>query len=648
MNIRSKFITSLMAGVIIPVVVITFIAVLKFEENAVSSFEQQSINEIRQIDNAFTLYLNGLAEDALFFSKTKEIRSLDSSVTKYMNSPAEEMTPLSNSKVESDAYELMKEFGEAHPDLAYVYLGTSDGGYIQWPTGKNAANYDPRKRPWYSAATKTPNQAVRAPAYAEVTTGTPLLDYLKVFEGQGISGVVGVDVTLAKLTEMVQQVKFGQAGYLMLVEDTGGVLADPSNSENNFKALSELGESYSALTNQTGLIEITLNEETWFASVYVSPALGWKFIGLMPTEEVFALSSELENTILFVSLLLILVFAVLGFWLSGLITHPMKVMTHGLQEIASGEGDLTRRLTVKSNDESGIMANGFNTFVDVIHRLIDEIKENASQVGDEAESAKRVSEQVREISDQQTMAIEQVSTAFNEMVSTSNEVAQNCNETASAADNSQQQVQQGRQYIQETSESVNLLEDIIVGSNDAMKELAEESANITSILDTIRGIAEQTTLLALNAAIEAPRAGAQGSGYALVADEERPLAQKTAESTEEIDTLISSLTKRTGIVSEKLSSSLEHSMQTVETTEKTKAVFEAIQQSVTTIRDMATQIAAAAEEQHSVAEDINLNITNVHDEALKANETSVQSETNSQTLNHLSDELTSLVSRFNT
>ncbi|GLQ33540.1 methyl-accepting chemotaxis protein [Litoribrevibacter albus] len=649
MSIRIKFVVTLLAGVILPVLIVAIMSLMTVRDSAITSFEKQSTNEIRQIDTAFSLYLNGLAEDAVYLASTEIIQNLDSSVMTYMDKPSEPMTPEQNSEVEAKAFQLLKEFGESRPDLAFVYLGMSNGGYIQWPKGNNVANYDPRKRPWYTSSIGNASEAVRAPAYADVTTGTPLLDYLKVFQAKdGLKGVVGVDVTLAKLTTMVQQVKFGEQGYLMLIEDTGVVLADPSNLDHNFKKLNELGNVYQELASAKGMVQVELDGKPWFASIYESPSLGWKFIGLIPESEVFEAANKLAMTISLVSISLIVVFAAIGLWLSSVITKPMQVITQGLQEIASGEGDLTRRLTVKSNDESGVMADAFNTFVDMVHTLISEIKSNASQVGEEADGARRVSEQVREISDQQSRSIEQVSTAFHEMVATSNEVAQNCSQTASSADESQQQASQGRQFIQETSESVNILEDIIVDSNNAMSELAQEANNITSILDTIRGIAEQTNLLALNAAIEAARAGEQGRGFAVVADEVRTLAQKTAESTEEIDNLISSLNKRTNVVSEKLSSSLEHSKQTVETTEKTKAVFESIQRSVTNIGDMATQIAAAAEEQHSVAEDINMNITDVHNEAQKANEASVQSHTNSQTLSQLSQELTALVSRFKT
>ena len=198
--------------------------------------------------------------------------------------------------------------------------------------------------------------------------------------------------------------------------------------------------------------------------------------------------------------------------------------------------------------------------------------------------------------------MEQVATAFNEMVSTSNEVANNCMMAATAADDGEKQVSSGYNLIQETVHSVDALENIIDEANTAMIQLSEESKNITAILDTIRGIAEQTNLLALNAAIEAARAGEQGRGFAVVADEVRTLAGRTAESTEEIDTLLTGLGQQTVTVSDKLGNSLEHSKQTADATGRTKEIFESMQSSVTTIRNMTTQIATAAKEQSDVAE----------------------------------------------
>ncbi len=645
MNIRIRLIAAMLLAVILPMTVLTVIVVMKFRDNALEDFKSRSSAEIRQIDKAFSLYLNGLAEDARFLSSTQALKGLDASVTKYLGAPKQTFSQRQGS-AEARAFDLMSDLGDAHPDLAYVFLGIETGGYIQWPTGE-MGKYDPRLRPWYKEANEKPGEAVRSHPYKDVATGAPLIDYLHTFTtDSGVKGVVGVDVTLKTLTEMVRSVQFGEQGYLILLEQTGVVLADSGNPDNNFKNVSDLWDAYLALFKADGLVNTTLNEQPWFATVYTSPELGWKFIGVIPSQEVFSVAAEMRNTIIVITLVLLGIFAFLAYWISNLISSPIVAVTAGLEEVASGEGDLTRRLEVDSNDESGKMASAFNRFVTMIHTLVTDINQGAENVNRQAQDGRLIADHLMQISDKQSLALEQVVTAFNEVVATSDEVAHNCNETAKAADQSQQHVQQGQAYIEKTTGSVNNLEQVIEDSNQAMAVLAEESKNITGILDTIRGIAEQTNLLALNAAIEAARAGEQGRGFAVVADEVRTLAARTAESTEEIDSMISSLVTRTSDVSDKLSSSLEHSKETVEATEQTREVFFSIQESVSRISDMANQIATASEQQHLAAEEINRNITSINDEAGSATQSSKKLKQGAESLSQVSGELSALVSRF--
>lgn len=646
MTIRFRFLILLISAVVLPVAMVAFMAAYEFRSNAVESFKESSLSEIEKIDQTFSLYLGGLAEDVKFLANSAPLKVLDTSVTNYKAVNMPPMNALANSEVEANAYRLLASFGETHKDLTYVYLGLDGGGYIQWPQ-EDMSTYDPTVRPWYSSAKSNMNNPVRTPAYRDFTSGAPILGYTHTFKAtDGLVGAVGIDVTLSKLTNMVNDIKFGEEGYVILVEETGRVLADSAVPDNNFKVLADINRDYNILATATEFTEIEIAGRTWFASVHTSSSIGWKFIGLKPASEVFAATNVLELSMFIISIVLVGVFVFLGYWMTGVITKPMQRITDGMDEVAQGEGDLTKRMRIKSNDETGLMAKAFNQFISIVHTLVSEIRDSAAGVKEQAVQAHDLSSRVGEIADKQVKAIEQVSTAFNEMVATSNEVARNSGETATAADESQKHVEQGQRFIDGTARSVDKLVGVINDSNQAMSALVDQSANITSILDTIRGIAEQTNLLALNAAIEAARAGEQGRGFAVVADEVRTLAGKTAESTEEIDTLLSNLTSQTQNVSGKLANSIEYSRETVEATENTRKVFESIQTSVTTIRDMTTQIAAAAEQQYQVGEEIQRNIVSINEGAVSANDSASQLKHNSESLGNLSIELSGLVSRF--
>lgn len=172
MPIRSQFILALLISIVIPVACITSLAIFEFRKSAVGNFEQASLSEIRQVDNAFSLYLNGLAEDVAYLAKKPELLQLDGSAAKYVDKAPAQMTPLQNGEKEASVFRLFDTFGQARPDLTYVFLGLSDGAYIQWPSGKNGQNYDPRKRPWYAPA-KPPTAGLSVRLPIKISTPAP-------------------------------------------------------------------------------------------------------------------------------------------------------------------------------------------------------------------------------------------------------------------------------------------------------------------------------------------------------------------------------------------------------------------------------------------------------------------------------------------
>ncbi|MEP2616713.1 MAG: methyl-accepting chemotaxis protein [Marinomonas sp.] len=647
MTIKSKIIALVAAGVILPVLIISIVVINNIRSNAIVNFDQQSQTEITHVDTIFSMFLNNLAENAAFFARANALTELTpGSIASYIDKPSELMTPDKNSPTEQEVYALMDDFGKTHPDLTYIWLGANDSSYLQWPPSNNTANYDPRVRGWYTGSIDS-KEPIRVPAYRDTLTNAPLVDYLQRFEGKdGYYGVVGVDVTLHKLTEMLAKVKFGGEGYVVMVEDTGNILADPSTPDNNFKKIDEASRPYGTLNDGPDVQEITIDGETWFAKVYISPELGWKFIGLVPTSVVFANANNLIVTTVVIAIIMIAIFMVIGSILASLVIRPIKEMANSLTDISQGEGDLTQRLEVKSKDEAGQMAMAFNEFVSSIDKIIGHTKSSCDQISGVAHRSEDLSSELSDVASHQVNSVDHVSTAFNEMVATSNEVASNCTTAAQAAENSESQVQEGNQLIQRTMSSLKNLESEVNSSNETILDLAKESESILGILDTIKAIAEQTNLLALNAAIEAARAGEQGRGFAVVADEVRTLAGRTSESTDEIDKMLNNLQQQTSHAAGKMNNSVNVVKDSVGLAAQTAEVFENILKSVLDIKDMTIQISASAEEQHIVAEEINSNVVVIHDGTIKSDDLSKKVSQTATALNELSNELQDMVARF--
>ncbi|AVO55883.1 methyl-accepting chemotaxis protein [Ectopseudomonas mendocina] len=350
-----------------------------------------------------------------------------------------------------------------------------------------------------------------------------------------------------------------------------------------------------------------------------------------------------QGVIIAVGLLVCLVLVV-GFPL--LVTRPLHNLLHRIEQIADGDGDLRVRLDVLSKDELGKLSHAFNRFLDKLQPLIKEVGRVTDEVADSAKSLAGLAAANDRLISSEHAAVDQVSTAATEMSVAVHEVARNAQNAADAARNAEQQSREGAQVVGATIHSIRQLAQEVESASDTIQTLEQETANIGAVLAVIKGIAEQTNLLALNAAIEAARAGEQGRGFAVVADEVRALAARTQESTKDIQQMIERL--QTGVQNavKATHSGSARARQSVEQAAGVDQALSVTGDSVQRINDMAAQIATACEEQSSVTEEIARNISDIRDLSNEASQTSEQSTRASQHLSELSHGLAQLVGRF--
>ncbi|WP_110968606.1 methyl-accepting chemotaxis protein [Pseudomonas huaxiensis] len=644
MKIKNKLILAFVLVAFIPVSLVGALSVLSIRSDAVDQFVESSTREIRQIDGNMRQFFDGTSQNVDQMSKDPVYNSVEQ-LKQYISTdaPNQPLPPAAKQVIEA-----FSRYGATHPAAAILSIGLEDGSYAKWPDDPQLANYDPRTRPWYKAAMASPQKTVRTAAYyyekddvALVGTARALLD-----EAGKAKGVFVVSVSLKNLTELIKSIKLGESGYVMLVED-GTVLVDPRDASHSFKKLADLGAPYAhlAATGQ-GVTEVELNGVRYMANTWTSPGLGWHFIGLIEHKEVMGTATRMTWLTSIIVIVLALVFAIVAAAFSRVIVKPIGQVSTGLQSIAEGEGDLRRDLQVQGKDETAELAGWFNKFLAAIRQLIQHIGAASGNLQRASQTNSEMAGNMNDAAGRQREAVELVSTAFNEMVATANEVARSCSSAADAAENGHRRVAEGKQQIEQTTSNVNRLSNRLTESSQAMVELEQGSRDINQILGTIRAIAEQTNLLALNAAIEAARAGDQGRGFAVVADEVRALAKRTSDSTGEIDQLLGTLGSKTQEVSQKMESCLDLSRASVSSIASAQDSFEGIQLSVNEIRDQNLQISAAAEEQHSVAEEINRHIQQIYDEARRVEDLARSAQQDSGRLSELSQELSGLVGRF--
>ncbi|MCF5709969.1 HAMP domain-containing protein [Pseudomonas syringae] len=494
-----------------------------------------------------------------------------------------------------------------------IYVGKKDGSFSTQPPDDMPGDYDPRTRPWYTGAIAAGKTTLTEPYLDAVTKGLIVTIATPVKAASGVSGVVGGDLSLETLVKMISSLRLHNDGYAFLVDANGRILVHPDAS----LAMKTLAEVYPVATPK---LSQDISESSYagkpqiltFAPVTGLPSVNW-YVGVaMDKTKAYATLGEFRNSAIVATVVaVVLIIGLLGMLLSVLL-RPLNLMGRAMHDIAAGEGDLTQRLTIESQDEFGYLGNGFNLFVERIHDSMREVASSTVQLNEVALRVVSASNASMLNSDQQANRTSSVAAAINELGAAAQEIAQNAARASGHSSDARTLASEGQEVVGKNIAAMDRLSSRISGASGEIEALNTKTANIGQILEVITGISQQTNLLALNAAIEAARAGEAGRGFAVVADEVRNLAHRTQESASQVQEMIEQLQSGAREAVALMNDSQRESIETVGIANQAVSSLESVSVRIGEIDGMNQSVATATEEQTAVVEAINVDITQIN------------------------------------
>jgi len=577
-TIRTKLILSFAATILIPVIIVSVATYLDIHKTAEETFISSTDRTLEQVDTAMTIFMNQTRLNVNMLADNPVLMQIDDSLISHVHTTEKiHIDPIEAGGLNARLHRLFKEMHDAHPAYDEVYLGTRYGGWASSLPNPMPAGYDPRKRGWYQEAAGKSEAAISS-AYMS-TYGYPVVSIGRCVKGthQETLGVVAFDIALKSLTDMINNMKIGETGYAILIQQDGTILANARYPDMNFKKISEVEDTglHVFSTMASGHAEVKVNGKDYVSTVYTSPELGWKMAALIEKAEVVQGARAAVYKMASIGLVVLVIFLLLAVLLANSIAGPVRniaaQMSDGSEQVASASQQVS--------SSSQLLADGAS---------------------------------------EQASSVEQISSSLEEMSSMTRQNADNASE--------------GHEVSKKSLEIVTDAESSMTALADSIHEVADASEQTQKIVKTIDEIAFQTNLLALNAAVEAARAGDAGAGFAVVAEEVRNLAMRSAEAAKNTEELI------------------ENTVNKVHTgtalVESTTAKFRQVMDISGKLGELTAEIAAASKEQAQGIEQVNQAVTEM-DRVIQQNAANAEeSASASEELSSQSESMKDMVNRL--
>ncbi|MFM2587184.1 methyl-accepting chemotaxis protein [Vibrio sp. TBV020] len=426
--------------------------------------------------------------------------------------------------------------------------------------------------------------------------------------------MAGLSKSMDDMVSLLNSFRIQDTGFVFLADAQGDIQIHRDSGKSKSSLARLYGAESAELLNKSGFNLIQADyegQQVFVASTYI-PTMNWFVVGVVPVDEVFADLNAVAKQMLVTTVVVAGLFILMGIFLANSIARPIRAISARFSDLGKGDGDLSQRIEVKGNDEIGQLSEGFNGFIEKIHQSMKEVAATSSALQSAADGVSHKAHTTHDNSQIQRDQTIQVVTAINQMGATISEIASNAATAAETAAEASDNTQVGQNVVNQAKDAISRLAMDVENTGKVVEQLASTTQDIGSILGVIRDISDQTNLLALNAAIEAARAGEQGRGFAVVADEVRNLASRTADSTEEIQKMINQLQSDAKDAVTAMEAGKAVTSEGVSSSDEAVQVLISISERIHDISDRNTQVATATEEQSTVVHTINQNIEEIN------------------------------------